>query len=188
MAGSTRYTTRRRRSVPPWGTMGRVGFDSRTFPPWMAGHPCLTLRARSLSLQGDPANIGKGCSRPAHCTRGSGDRFGIPNPRKNGSVIRADRQTVWSLLCVAESRATRPNGEWEYSTGRQCWATSAQRRCHPEEALYLPTFSHLFDRQQTSLSVSLSDVNCSCPFFCASFFAAPDSRGYAPDCCRLPHV
>ena len=30
------------------------------FSPWMAGHPCLTLRARSLSLQGDPANIGKG--------------------------------------------------------------------------------------------------------------------------------
>ena len=28
-----------------------------------------------------------------------------------------------------------------------CWATSAQRRCHPEEALYLPTFSHLFDCQ-----------------------------------------
>jgi hypothetical protein len=40
--------------------MGRVGFDSRIFFPWMAGHPCLTLRARSLSLQGDPANIGKG--------------------------------------------------------------------------------------------------------------------------------
>ena len=27
------------------------------------------------------------------------------------------------------------------------WATSAQRRCHPEEALYLPTFSHLFHCQ-----------------------------------------
>jgi hypothetical protein len=27
--------------------MGRVGFDSRTFYPWMAGHACLTLRARS---------------------------------------------------------------------------------------------------------------------------------------------
>ena len=49
--------------------------------------------------------------------------------------------------CVAETRATRPNGEWGYSTRRQCWATSAQRRCHPEEALYLPTFSHLFDCQ-----------------------------------------
>ena len=33
------------------------------------------------------------------------------------------------------------------STRRQCWAASAQRRCHPEEALYLPTFSHLFDCQ-----------------------------------------
>ena len=40
--------------------MGRVGFDSRIFFPWLAGHPCLTLRAMSLSLQGDPANIGKG--------------------------------------------------------------------------------------------------------------------------------
>ncbi len=34
-----------------------------------------------------------------------------------------------------------------YSTRRQCWATSAQRQCHPEEALYLATFSHLFDCQ-----------------------------------------
>ena len=51
------------------------------------------------------------------------------------------------LLYVAETRATRPNGEWGYSTRRQCWATSAQRRCHPEEALYLPTFSHVFDCQ-----------------------------------------
>ena len=44
--------------------------------------------------------------------------------------------TVWSLLCAAETRATRPNGEWGYSTRRQCWANSAQRRCHPEEAVY----------------------------------------------------
>ena len=29
-----------------------AGWDSRIFPPWMAGHPCHTLRARSLSLQG----------------------------------------------------------------------------------------------------------------------------------------
>ena len=40
--------------------MGRVGFDSRIFFRWMAGHPCLTLRAKSCSLQGDPANIEKG--------------------------------------------------------------------------------------------------------------------------------
>jgi len=27
-------------------------------------------------------------------------------------------ETVWALLCVAERRATRPNGEWGYSTCR----------------------------------------------------------------------
>jgi hypothetical protein len=27
-------------------------------------------------------------------------------------------ETVWALLCVAERRATRPNGEWRYSTRR----------------------------------------------------------------------
>jgi hypothetical protein len=27
-------------------------------------------------------------------------------------------ETVWSLLCVAERRATRPNGEWGYSARR----------------------------------------------------------------------
>ena len=30
------------------------------FSPWMAGHTCPTPRSTSLSLQGDPANIGKG--------------------------------------------------------------------------------------------------------------------------------
>ena len=69
--------------------------------------------------------------------------------------------TVWSLLCVAETRATRPNGEWGYSTHRQCWATSAQRWCHPEEALYLPTFSsgsviYLIVNKLFSLSLSFS--------------------------------
>jgi hypothetical protein len=29
----------------------------------------------------------------------------------------------------------------------ECAAARCLRRCHPEEALYLPTFSHLFDCQ-----------------------------------------
>ena len=66
-----------------------------------------------------------------------------PEPSKERVGDWGGPATVWSLLCVAETRATRPNGEWGYSTRRQCWATSA----HPEEALYLPTFSHLFDCQ-----------------------------------------
>ena len=50
--------------------------------------------------------------------------------------------------CVLLKRV--PQGRPEsgsIATRRQCWATSAQRRCHPEEALYLPTFSHPFDCQ-----------------------------------------
>jgi hypothetical protein len=70
-----------------------------------------------------------------------------PEPSKERVGDWGGPATVWSLLCVAETRATRPNGEWGYNTCRQCWGTSAQRRCHPEEALYLPTFSHLFDCQ-----------------------------------------
>jgi hypothetical protein len=40
-----------------WGcyyatALDMVEFDFRIFVPWMAGHPCLTRRARSLSLQG----------------------------------------------------------------------------------------------------------------------------------------
>jgi len=70
-----------------------------------------------------------------------------PEPSKEQVGDWGGPATVWSLWCVAETRARRPNGEWGYSTCRQCWATSAQRRCHTEEALYLPTFSNLFDCQ-----------------------------------------
>ena len=56
--------------------------------------------------------------------------------------------TVWSLLCVAETRATRPNGEWGYSTRRHMLGHECpERRCQPQEAVYLPTFRHLFDCQ-----------------------------------------
>ena len=84
--------------------------ESRNFFPWMVGDPCLTLRARSLSLQGDPANIGKGWSRPAGCTREAVDRFGIPNPRKSGSEIGADRQR-FGPSCVLLKRVPQDRTE-----------------------------------------------------------------------------
>jgi hypothetical protein len=48
--------------VLPWGTHGpgEVGSIPVLFFPSMSVHPFLTLRATSLSLPGDPANIGKG--------------------------------------------------------------------------------------------------------------------------------
>jgi hypothetical protein len=40
--------------------------------------------------------------------------------------------------------------------GILCWTTCAQARCHPQEALYLPTFSHLLIvNKLLSLSLSL---------------------------------
>jgi len=118
-----------------------LSLSSRFFFPWMAGHPRLTLRARSLSFQGDPA---KWMIPARQLYQGGCGSVWILNPRKSGSVIGADRQR-FGPSCVAETRATRPNGEWGYRTRRQCWATSAQLWCHPEDSLYLLTFSHIFD-------------------------------------------
>ncbi len=127
--------------------MGRVGFDSRIFFPWMAGQ---VTRVSPYVVPFPPRRSGeyrKGMipARPLY-QGGCGSVWG-PEPSKERIGDWGGPATVWSLLCGAETRATMPNGEWGYSTRRQCWATSAQRRCHPEEALYLPTFSHLFDRQ-----------------------------------------
>jgi hypothetical protein len=72
------------------------------------------------------------------------------------TVIGADRRRSgpsWALPKGVPQGHTESEG---IVLAAICWATSAQRRCHPQEALYLPTFSHLFDCQQTSLSLSLS--------------------------------
>ena len=80
--------------VPPWGTHG-----PGVFFPGMAGHPCLILRATSLSLQGDPANIGKGRSRPARMPQEQTESGGIvlaayAGPRApRGGVTRKRRCT-----------------------------------------------------------------------------------------------
>jgi len=116
-----------------------------------------TIKGRS-SL--NPANIGKGWFQPARCTRGSGNRFGILNPREIGSVIGADRRRRGPLVCCRKAchTAKRRVG---YSTRRLCWATSAQGWCHLQEALYLPTFCHLLIVNKLlsiSLSLSLREV------------------------------
>ena len=57
-----------------------------------------------------PRRSGLVSSRPARCTRGAVDRFGIPNPRKSGSVIGADRQR-FGPSCVLLKRV--PQGRTE---------------------------------------------------------------------------
>ena len=65
-------------------------------------------------------------------------------------------QTFVSLLCVAARRATRPNGEWGYSTRRHMLEPVRREAVLPDRALCLPTFSHFLIVNKTSLSLSLS--------------------------------
>ena len=51
MAGATRHDDDEASRFRRGERMGRVGFDSRIFFPWMAGHPCLTLLARFPSKE-----------------------------------------------------------------------------------------------------------------------------------------
>jgi len=41
-----------------------------------------------------------------------------PEPSRERVGDWGGPESVWALLCVAERRATRPNGEWGYSTRR----------------------------------------------------------------------
>ena len=88
-----------------------------------------------------------------------------PSPREgrglervsSGSVIGADRRRS-GPSCVLPKGV--PQGKTESGgivLAAICWAPSAQRRWHPKEALYLPTFSHLLIVNKLfSLCLSLS--------------------------------
>ncbi len=94
--------------------------------------PFPSKETRRILERGDPA---------ARCTRGSGDRFGIPKPRESGSAIGANRRGSWPSCVLPKGvpQGQRESGDIELAA--ICWALSVQRRCHPEEALYLPTFT-----------------------------------------------
>ena len=117
-----------------------AGWQVTRVSPYVRG-PFASKEIRRISEREDPGPLYQGGCGSVWDPEPSKERVGELAGDWGGPA------TVWSLLCVAETRATRPNGEWGYSTRRQCCATSAQRQRHPEEALYLPTFSHLFDCQ-----------------------------------------
>jgi len=101
---------------------------------------------------------------PALCTRGSGDRFGIPKPRESGSVIGADRRrSVPSRVLPqgVQQGPTESGGMVLQITRRHMLEPERPEAVSPERALCLPTFSHFFIVNQLlsrspSLSFSLS--------------------------------
>jgi len=65
-------------------------------------------------------------------------------------------ETVWALLCVAERRATRPNGEWGYSTRRHMLGPERPKAVSPGRGVVITDLQSSIDCQQTSLSLCLS--------------------------------
>ena len=80
-----------------------------------------------------------------------------PEPSKERVGDWGGQATVWSLLRDAETRATRPNGEWGYSTRRQCWARVPSGGVTQNRRFtYRPSVIYLIVNKLLSLSLSLS--------------------------------
>ena len=97
-----------------------------------------------------------------------GDRVGIPKPSpQGGGTSHGGRRLQGAARClgrtdgglsplVSARRATRPKGEWGYSTRRLCWSPCAQRRCYPTGlCAYRPSVTSRLSINFLSLSLYL---------------------------------
>jgi len=109
---------------------------------------------RAISERDDPG--------PDVVPGGQGIGLGSRTLERAGSVIGADRRggPLEESSCALPKSV--PQGQKESGgivLAAICWAPIAQRRCHPEEALYLPTFTHsLIVNKLLSLSLSHSPM------------------------------
>ena len=62
-------------------------------------------------------------------------------------MIWGGLETVSDLLCVAERRATRPNGEWGYSTSRHMLGPERPEAVSPERGVVLTDLQSSIDCQ-----------------------------------------
>ena len=128
LAGAIWYTTRRRRCQAP--ALRRARHPKRG---WGTA-PQAFRRGEHIGRVGfDPRSFfpWHGRSPVSHPTRD------VPFPPRRSGEHRKG-------MIPARPYATRTKGEWGYSTRRLCWATCAQGRCHPKEALYSPTFTVIY--------------------------------------------
>jgi len=129
--------------VPPGNTYHGWGFDPCTVFPW---HGRSSVSHPTCDVPFPPRRPGEYPGKgmiPARLLHQSGDRFEIPNPRESGSVIGADRRRSGPSCVLPKGVPQGPTETGGIVLAAIGWAASAQRRCHPQEALYLPTLSHL---------------------------------------------
>ena len=157
---------------PHGGGLGAVGFDSRIFfPGWQ-------VTRVSPYVRGPFPTKGMIPARPLY--QGGRGSVWDPAPSKERVGDWDGPATVWSLLCVAETRATRPNGELGYNTRSNSGPRVPSggvtlKRC----CTYRPSVIYLIVNKRLSLSISLS-LSLSLSFaafplflFVASFVSVP---------------
>jgi len=101
-------------------------------------------------------SLGKGGTGVQGNVQGGCGSVWDPEPSKERVGDWGGPATVWSLMCVAETRATRPNGEWGYSIAANAGprvpsGVTLKRRC-----TYRPSVIYLIVNKLLSLSLSLS--------------------------------
>ena len=98
--------------------MVRVGFDPRSFSPWDGRSP---VSHPTCDVPFPPRRTGgyrKGMIPARPLYQGVRGSVWDPGPSRERVGDWGGLEKVWALLCVAERRATRPNGERGYSTRR----------------------------------------------------------------------
>jgi len=94
--------------------MGRVGFDPHSFFPWDGRSPVFhpTCDVPFPPRRTGEYRKGKISASPLY----QGVRRSALDPETSRERIGGwgGPETVWALLCVAERRTTRPNGEWRF--------------------------------------------------------------------------
>jgi hypothetical protein len=96
--------------------MDRMGFDPCSFFLWEGRSPVSHLTCDVSFRPRRTGEYRKGMISARHLYQGV--RRSVWDPKTSRERIGdwGGPETAWTLLCVAERRATRPNGDWRYST------------------------------------------------------------------------
>ena len=118
-------------------------FDDPYFPAITLGSE-LVAGSFWRDLQGEYWN-GLVPARPLY--QGVRKSVGDPETSRERVSDWGGPATVWALLCVAERRATRPNGEWGYITRCHMLGPERLEVVSPERGVVLTDLQSFIDCQ-----------------------------------------
>ncbi len=132
--------------LPPKSWLIRVSLlvpapSAWSFSPWHGRSP---VSYPACKVPFPPRRPGE-----ARCTRGFRVRGSVwdPEPSRERVGDWGGPETVWALLCVAARLATRPNGEWGYSTRRHMLGREHPEAVSPARGVVLADLQSSIDCQ-----------------------------------------